>query len=203
MSAVERKNFLNDRLKIDIFDTIDSKYKNLLKEENYKLKTFNNSDEIKNYNYNIDDEIKILEDKIKLYEIDSILYNDQLDKYNMKLNDNIKLLKYIDDKYSTYSINYLTQLIIFEEETINDIPLHDYLNDEYIDKLYNENLLLTSKLKQISTNYECKLSIDQYKHKLSKLNLVKNKDNIIKDHEIFEKHKIDRLITLKSQLNHN
>jgi hypothetical protein len=164
MSAVERKNFLNNRLKIDIFDTIDSKYKNLLKEENYKLKTFNNSDEIKNYNYNIDDEIKILEDKIKLYDIDSILYNDQLDKYNMKLNDNIKLLKYIDDKYSTYSINYLTQLIIFEEETINDIPLHDYLNDEYIDKLYNENLLLTSKLKQISTNYECKLSIDQYMH---------------------------------------
>jgi DNA repair exonuclease SbcCD ATPase subunit len=203
MTPSERKKFLNNRLKIDIFEKIESKYTNLLRDEKIKLKTLNNSNEIINYNYNIDEDIKILNDKIRLYDIDSLQYNKQIDKLNTKLDNNIKKLKYINDKYSIYSIKYLKELILLEEETIKDIPLHDYTTDEYIDKLYNENLQLTSNIKQISTNYECKLSIDKYKYKLSKLNLVINKDNIIKNHEIFEKQKIDKLITLKSQFKMN
>jgi DNA repair exonuclease SbcCD ATPase subunit len=200
MTPRERKTFLNERLKIKIFEKIETKYKNLLRDEKYKLKTLNNLNEIENYNYNIDEDINNLNDKIKLYDINSLQYTKQIDKLNTKLDNNIKKLKYINDKYSQYSINYLKELILLEEETINDIPSHDYTSDEYIDKLYNDNLLLTSNIKQISTNYECKLSIDKYKNKLSKLNLVINKDNIIKNHEFFEKQKIDKLITLKSQL---
>jgi hypothetical protein len=200
MTPRERKTFLNERLKIKIFEKIETKYKNLLRDEKYKLKTLNNLNEIENYNYNIDEDINNLNDKIKLYDINSLQYNKQIDKLNTKLDNNIKKLKYINDKYSQYSINYLKELIILEEETINNIPLYDYTSDEYIDKLYNDNLLLTGNIKQISTNYECKLSIDKYKNKLSKLNLVINKDNIIKNHEFFEKQKIDKLITLKSQL---
>jgi len=76
MTPSERKTFLNERLKIKIFEKIGTKFKNLLRDEKYKLKTLNNFNEIKNYNYNI-------EQIIKLFDLDSLLYNDIIDKLNI------------------------------------------------------------------------------------------------------------------------
>ena len=132
-----------------MYKIIESKYKDIIKEEQFKLKTLLNSSEIKNYNYNIDKDIQSLEYKIILYDLDSMLYNIQLDKHNNKLDKIIKKLKYIDSTYSNYSIEELQDIINKEQSNINS---NNYISDDYIHKLYDENILLTSKIKQIPNN---------------------------------------------------
>ena len=68
MSPIEKKVFLNERLKFDIFKNIESKYKDLLKETNLNLKHIEKSDEYQNYNHNIDEEINELNLVIANYE---------------------------------------------------------------------------------------------------------------------------------------
>ena len=211
MSSVEKKVFLNNRLKFDIFKNIELKYKDLLKETKINLKNIEKLDEYQNYNHNTDNKLIELELVIDNYNQEKNQLDEQLQINNKQLNDLYKQLKPIDDS--------LDCDLLDKNEIENDIKLFsDKLSkfnttdfDNQIEELYNKNLELSTKLslvdddldfdKLIEEKTEITGKIASIKLKLSKLNLIKNKNNIIESNANFEKQKMEKIILLNNKIN--
>lgn len=210
MSPIEKRIFLNERLKFDIFKTIENKYKDLLKESKINLRNLEKDDAYINYDHHIDDKIIDITEKINNYESNKTLFEHQLLDYNTELNDLYKQLKPIDD-----SIDYD---IVDKDDIFNSIQLYQTkLNkinnnniDDDIDTLYNTNVKLSSKIKSSEYTFdniiekkELLSNISSAKKLINDLTLIKNKDNIISNYLIFEKQKLDKIISLKSKINND
>jgi DNA repair exonuclease SbcCD ATPase subunit len=211
MSSIEKKAFLNNRLKFDIFKNIESKYKDLLKETKINLKNIEKLDEYQNYNHNIDEQINELELTIANYEQVKHQSEDELKLNNEQLNKLYKQLKQVDD-----SLNYE---LLDKQEILNDIELFsEKLNkftdidfDYQIEELYNANINLSTKLSSSNNDldldelYELKHETTEKikiaKNKLLQLKLINNKKEIIESNNNFEKQKMEKIILLKNKIN--
>jgi DNA repair exonuclease SbcCD ATPase subunit len=211
MSSCEKKVFLNNRLKFDIFKNIELKYKDLLKETKINLKNIEKLDEYQNYNHNTDNKLVELELAIKNYNQEKNQLDDQQQINNEQLNKLYKQLKPVDDS--------LDCEILDKQQIENDIKLFsnklskfnstDF--DNQIEELYNANLNLTSKLTSSDNDFDFDELIDEktkitnkissIKLNLSKLNLIKNKFKIIESNTIFEKQKMEKIILLSNKIN--
>ena len=211
MSPIEKKVFLNERLKFDIFKNIESKYKDLLKETNLNLKHIEKSDEYQNYNHNIDEQINELELTISNYDQVKNQLEEKLKNNNEQLNKLYKQLKPVDDS--------LDCELLCKQEILNDIKLFsDKINkftnvdfDNQIEELYNTNLDLSTKLSSsnndldldelLELKYEITDKIQVAKTKLLELKLINNKKEIIETNNNFEKQKHEKIFLLKSKIN--
>jgi len=209
MSPVEKKSFLNDRLKFDIFKNIELKYKELLKETKFKLNNLEKMDDYINYDHNIDELINELNIFIIKYNSDKSNLDSMFNSHNDELNILLKQLKFTDDSINYDSIDkqLIHDNIISLQNKLNNINLSNI--DNQIDILYNENLTLSAGL---SNNNSCNLEqLNQDKNNIlnkitiiqdniNNLHFVKNKDNIINNNIRFEKQKLDKIILLKSKI---
>jgi hypothetical protein len=207
MSSLEKKAFLNERLKFDIFKNIELKYKDLLKETKLNLKNIEKMEDYQNYDHNIDTQINELIDNITGFENNKIILDDDLANNNHKLNKLYQKLKYLDHSIESIDKKQIENDIIFYKNKINKYSPNYF--DEKIEELYNNNLTLSSKL---SNNYEYNIlelieqkdnlinNISNIKLKINKLDLIKNKDTIIFNNEIFEKEKLQKIIQLKTNI---
>ena len=211
MSSIEKKAFLNNRLKFDIFKNIESKYKDLLKETKINLKNIEKLDEYQNYNHNIDEQINELELTIANYEQVKHQSEDELKLNNEQLNKLYKQLKQVDDS--------LDCELLDKQEILNDIELFsEKLNkftdidfDYQIEELYNANINLSTKLSSSNNDldldelYELKHETTEKikiaKNKLLQLKLINNKKEIIESNNNFEKQKMEKIILLKNKIN--
>ena len=210
MSPIEKKTFLNELLKFDIFKNIEQKYKDLLKEAKINLKNIEKIDDYHNYNHNIDIMINEVTKLIYDYENNKLKLDEQLINNNDELNKLYQKLKYVDD-----SIDYV---LIDMKQIINDIKLYQnklkkYPNDNFdekIEELYNINLVLSSKLSSTNCDYNLEELIEQQnelttiisniKIKITNLHLIKNKQTIILNNDKFEKQKMEKIIELKTNI---
>jgi DNA repair exonuclease SbcCD ATPase subunit len=210
MSPIEKKAFLNELLKFDIFKNIEQKYKDLLKETKINLKNIEKMDEYNNYNHNIDIQINELSELIVNHENTKLKLDEQLKNNNDELNKLYKKLKYVDDSIDC--------VLIDKQQIINDIKLYQnklkkYPNDNFdekIEEIYNTNLLLSSKLSSSNCDYNLEELIKQknelietisnIKIKINKLHLIKNKQTIILKNDKFEKQKMEKIIELKTNI---
>ena len=196
MSPLERKSFLNERLKFDVFKNIESKYKDLLKEAKINLKNIETNYDYINYDHNIDTKIITLTDNINTYESKKLTLENNITEMNILLSKLYQQLKYIN-------ISYDTPLTC--DDIIDDIKLYqnklakikDIDIDSIIDTLYNDNMTLSSSL---NNSYDIKdiKSIQERIDILSKSELIKNKETIIYNNLIFEKQKLENIVKLKS-----
>ena len=211
MSSIEKKIFLNNRLKFDIFKNIELKYKDLLKETKINLKNIEKLDEYQNYNHNIDEQINDLELTIANYEQVKHQFENELKLNNEQLNKLYKQLKQVDDS--------LDCELLDKQEILNDIELfYEKLNkftdidfDNQIEELYNANINLSTKLSSSNNDldldelYELKNEITEKiqiaKNKLLQLKLINNKKEIIESNNNFEKQKMEKIILLKNKIN--
>jgi exonuclease SbcC len=210
MSSIEKKVFLNDRLKFDIFKKIETKYKDLLKETKINLKNIEKLDEYQNYNHNIDEEINELNLIIVNYEQEKNKLYEQNQYNNNQLNILYKQLRSVDET--------LNCELLDKQEIIDDINLisekinnYDNINfDNKIEELYNDNLDLSKKLSssndldldellELKTEITNKILITQ--NKIHDLILINNKNNIIELNKKFEKQKIEKTIILTNKIN--
>jgi len=210
MSPIEKKAFLNDLLKFDIFKNIEQKYKDLLKETKINLKNIEKMEEYHNYNHNIDIQINELSELILNHENTKLKLDEQLNNNNDELNKLYKKLKYVDDSIDC--------VLIDKQQIISDIKsyqnkLKKYPNDNFdekIESLYNTNLVLSSKLSSTNCDYNLEELIEQkneliktistIKIKINKLHLIKNKQTIILKNDKFEKEKMEKIIELKTNI---
>jgi len=210
MSPIEKKAFLNELLKFDIFKNIEQKYKDLLKETKFNLKNIEKMDEYHNYNHNIDIQINELSELILNHENNKLKLDEQVQTNSNELNKLYKKLKYVDDSIDC--------ILIDKQQIINDIKLYQnklkkYTNDnidEKIESLHNTNLVLSSKLSSSNNDYNLEALIEQknkliktisnIKIKINKLHLIKNKQTIILNNDKFEKHKMEKIIELKTNI---
>jgi DNA repair exonuclease SbcCD ATPase subunit len=109
MSPIEKKVFLNDRLKFNIFKKIETKYKDLLKETKINLKNIEKLDEYQNYNHNIDEEINELNLVIANYEQEKNKLYEQQQHNNNQLNILYKQLKSVDDTLNCELLNKIME----------------------------------------------------------------------------------------------
>ena len=210
MSPIEKKVFLNDRLKFNIFKKIETKYKDLLKETKINLKNIEKLDEYQNYNHNIDEEINELNLVIANYEQEKNKLYEQQQNNNNQLNILYKQLKSVDDTLNCELLNKqeIIDDIILISEKINN---YDNINfDNQIEELYNDNLYLSKNLSssndldldellELKTEITNKILIT--KNKIHELTLIKNKNNIIELNNKFEKQKIEKTIILTNKIN--
>lgn len=210
MSSIEKKAFLNDRLKFDIFKNIESKYKDLLKETKINLKNIEKLDEYQNYNHNIDEQINDLELAIANYEQVKYQYEYELKLNNEQLNKLYKQLKPVDDS--------LDCELLDKQEILDDIKLFsEKLNkftdtnfDNQIEELYNANINLSTKLSSSNNDldldelFELKNKttekIQIAKNKLLELKLINKKKEINESNNNFEKQKMEKIILLKNKI---
>jgi hypothetical protein len=128
MSPIEKKVFLNNRLKFDIFKNIESKYKDLLKETKINLKNIEKLDEYQNYNHNIDEQINDLELTIANYEQVKNQYEDELKLNNEQLNKLYKHLKDFENTFVKLFISNKTDTDMFDkmvDKFHNEINVHE------------------------------------------------------------------------------
>jgi DNA repair exonuclease SbcCD ATPase subunit len=210
MSPVERKKFLNDLLKFDIFKNIEQKYKDLLKETKINLKNVEKMDDYQNYNHNIDIQINELANSILNYDNNKLKLDEQFKNNNDKLNNLYKKLKYVDDSIDCIQLD--------KQDIINNIEsyqhkLQKYSNinfDEKIEDIFNTNLSLSAKLLSSNCDYNLEELIEQknelikkisnIKIEIDKLHLIKNKLTIISNNDKFEKQKVEKIIELKTNI---
>ena len=211
MSPVEKKTFLNDRLKFDIFKNIESKYKDLLKETKINLKNIEKLDEYQNYNHNIDEQITDLELAITNYKQEKNQLDKELQTNNEELNKLYKQLKPVDNSLDCESLD--KQKIIDDIKQlsikINKYGAIDFENQ--IESIYNDNLNLSAKLTSSNDNLdldeliELKSEITERiltsKNKILDLNLLNNKNKIIEQNKKFEKQKLEKIILLNNKIN--
>lgn len=211
MSSIEKKIFLNNRLKFDIFKNIESKYKDLLKETKINLKNIEKLDEYQNYNHNIDEQINELELTIANYEQVKHQSEDELKLNNEQLNKLYKQLKQVDDSLDCELLDkqeILNDIELFSEK-LNKLTNTDF--DNQIEELYNANINLSTKLSSSNNDldldelYELKNEttekIQIAKNKLLQLKLINNKKEIIESNNNFEKQKMEKIILLKNKIN--
>ena len=211
MSPIEKKVFLNDRLKFVIFKNIESKYKDLLKETKINLKNIEKLDEYQNYNHNIDDEINKLEIIIRNYEQEKTQLEEELKNNSSQLNKLYNQLKTVDDSLDCELLvkqEILDNIKLFSEK-LNKFTTTDFDNE--IEELYNTNINLSAKLS--SSNNDLYLDeLQELKHnttekiqiaknKLLQLKLINNKKEIIESNNNFEKEKMEKIILLKNKIN--
>jgi DNA repair exonuclease SbcCD ATPase subunit len=210
MSPNERKLFLNKRLKFDIFNNIEEKYKDLLKETKINVKNIEKMDEYQNYDHNSDILIKELSESVLNYENIKTTLEDQLKNNNDELNKLYQKLKHVDKSIDCISHD---KLEIINSVKIYKNKLKKYLDvdfDEKIEQIYNNNLLLSSKLS--TTEQECNLDelieqknklikyMSDIKIKINNLHLIKNKETIISNNQIFEKQKTEKIINIRANI---
>lgn len=211
MSSIEKKAFLNNRLKFDIFKNIESKYKDLLKETKINLKNIEKLDEYQNYNHNIDEQINELELTIANYEQAKYQFENELKLNNEQLNIFYKQLKPVDDSLDCELLDkqeILNDIELFSEK-LNKFTDIDFYNQ--IEELYNANINLSTKLSSSNNDldldelYELKNEttekIQIAKNKLLQLKLINNKKEIIESNNNFEKQKMEKIILLKNKIN--
>lgn len=210
MSLIEKKVFLNDRLKFDIFKNIESKYKDLLKETKINLRNIEKLDEYQNYNHNIDKEINELELIITNYEQEKNHLDEELKVTNEQLNKLYKQLKQVDN---SLDCELLDKQKIFDDIKLFSEKIDKYNNNDFdnqIEELYNTNLDLSTKLsssnesdldKLLELRYEITEKILTTKNKLLKLKLINNKNDIIESNKLFEKQKMEKIILLTNKIN--
>ena len=140
MSTSDRKVFLNNRIKFDIFKVVENKYKDLLKETLTKIKELERSDDYLYYNYSSEE--SLIENEKELETINIKLIQDKL-KENKKLLD-IELSKLIpiSEKYRLD----IKKLELMKKELVVDKDFK--IDDNYIDNLQKRNIELTMKIKQ-------------------------------------------------------
>lgn len=211
MSLLEKKAFLNNRLKFDIFKNIESKYKDLLKETKINLKNIEKLDEYQNYDHNSDQQINELELIISNYELVKNQADEELKLNNEELNKLYKQLKPVDDLLDCELLDkqeILNNIKLYSEK-INKLTNIDF--DNQIEELYNVNLDLSIKLSSSNDN----LDLDELqelktkttekikiaKNKLLELKLINNKKEIIESNNNFEKQKMEKIILLKNKIN--
>lgn len=210
MSPVDKKVFLNERLKFDIFKNIESKYKDLLKEIKINLKNIENLDEYQNYNHNIDEQINQLELSINNFKQEKIELDEQYKNKNDELNKLFKQLKPVDN---SLDCELLDKQGIQDNIKLLSDKLVKYNNidfDNQIEDLYNENLGLSAKLSLSNDNLdlddlktkqtELNNEIVSVKTKISKLNFINNKEQIIESNNKFEKQKMENIILLNNKI---
>lgn len=211
MSPVEKKTFLNDRLKFDIFKNIESKYKDLLKETKINLKNIEKLDEYQNYNHNIDEQIIGITTAITNYKQEKNKLNDELQINNDQLNKLYKQLKPVDDSldYDSLDKSQILTNIKLVSDKINNYETMDF--DNQIESIYNDNLSLSAKLNSSNDSlnldelleHKSKITknIITAKNKLFEFKLINNKNNIIESNNKFEKQKLEKIIILNNKIN--
>lgn len=211
MSLLEKKAFLNNRLKFDIFKNIESKYKDLLKETKINLKNIEKLDEYQNYNHNIDEQINELELTIGNYEQTKYQFENELKLNNEQLNIFYKQLKPVNDSLDCELLDkqeILNDIKLFFEKS-NKLTNTDFNNQ--IEELYNANVNLSTKLSSSNNDLDldelCELKhettekIQMTRNKLLQLKLINNKKEIIESNNNFEKQKMEKIILLKNKIN--
>jgi hypothetical protein len=189
MTPKARKEFLNNLLDLDIFECIETEYKELLK--NNKTKIFSNQKLLNYLNYN-DNALDIMLELKK--NIDSYnITNDEevLKEYKKELNEIIKNRSPIPKKFEGITKSELNLLL--DKFNINT-------NIDNIEKV-NDDLLRNIKQTTINkSNYDEK-NLLHIKNKIIELKLINNKDAIISNNKIYEFNKNNKLIDLKSKIN--
>ena len=150
MSSIDRKQFLSNRIKFDIFKTVEMKYKDLLKETTFKLKELEKSDDIILYDYNSESIIKqITDDNIVIEENINSLQS-KIDKNNNMLTKEIKNILPIIDKYKKCSIDELESELQLSSKLMKILPKQNYGDESYVHNLYQDNMNLTKNLKPVN-----------------------------------------------------
>jgi exonuclease SbcC len=210
MSSIEKKAFLNELLKFDIFKSIETKYKDMLKETKATLKNIEKMDDYINYNHNIIDKINELSITIANYDTQKNSLELQLSNYNNELNSLYKQLKYTDESldYDLLDKQQINNDILLFQTKLDNIFTTDIENK--IDELHNENLNLSSTLSSHYNSHDINELINDKKYileqisiikcNINKLHLIQTKDNIITNNILFEKQKLDKIIQLKSKI---
>ena len=200
MSPLERKSFLNERLKFDVFKNIESKYKDLLKEAKINLKIIETNYEYINYDHNIDITINTLTDNINTYETKKITLKNNITEQNILLTKLYQQLKYID---TSYDIPLTCDAIVDDiKKYKNKLDKIDV--DTMIDMLYNDNITLSSSLNNThDSEYDISFieDIEAIQDKiniLSKSELIKNKETIFSNNLSFEEQKLENIVKFKS-----
>jgi len=210
MTPNDRKNFLNINFNLDGYKIIENKYKIKLSELKAEVKALNNLDD---YKYYINNDLLIEKFNKDLIDIKINInnYKASISKIKEDYDKLFNNLKPIDDKFKNITIIELEKIIVRHNFIINEnknkllkLKKYDMSDNKYIHKLYQQNMELT---KQLLKNNENNLDIDIYKNKLlkiknkiNKLELIENKEQIILSNQIFEKHKINKIIEMKSKI---
>jgi len=197
MSSYSRKEFLKHLLTLEIFNDIETKYKTLVAANKKNISFIMNSDDYKNYNLNIENNIKVIKNDIDNYNIhdDELL----LDKYKNELQQ-ITFIKEISSNHKYYKYNK-QQLSDLLSEQINNLNIYS-LPDNNIDNIKNINNQLIKKIKytNIINDINIDNKIESLHNNINNLKLIKNKDLIISNNILYENNKNTLLIKLKSKL---
>jgi len=182
----------------------------LLKETKTDLRNIEKLDEYQNYDYNIDEQINELELSINNFKREKIQLDDEHKDKNDELNKLFNQLKPID--------NLLDYEILDKQEIHDNIKLlsdklvkYNKIDfDNQIEDIYNENLSLSAKLESLNDDIdlddlktrktELNNEIVLVKSKISKLNLIRNKQTIILKNDNFEKEKMGKIILLNNKI---
>ena len=184
MSIYARKEFLNNLLKMHIFEEVENKYKLLLSLLNKEILILSSSDNNKNIDSDLIDN---LSNEINIYNINHIKYQNELLSYKNEFNNIITKMLPINENYKNYDICYCKDLLLKLEQNNNS----NESIDELIKKLKPTTINITSE--ELNIIHNSKLNLE----------LINNKKLIIKNNKLFEEYKNIKLIKLKSKLNQN
>ena len=210
MTPYERKAFLNINFNLDGFKIIESKYKNILSELKAELKALNNLDDYKSY---INNDLRIEKLNNILVDVKNKINNcnSNIIKQKKEYDKLVNNLKPIDEKFKNKTFTQLEEIIKEQNEIINEnknnllkFKKYDFTDNKYIHNLYEKNIELTRKLINFDDDNldidKLKTELEEIKIKISKLDMIKSKEEILINNKNFEKEKINKIIELKSKI---